>query len=284
LGVSLDDGALSAEALEQRLALIGGTSTCHMAVSREPLFIPGIWGPYYSAMLPGLWLTEGGQSATGSLIDHVIGSHGRASELKSEAERRGSSVYAVLNERLDALASAAPFAAALTRELHVLPYFHGNRSPRADASLRGMVSGLKLTDSIDSLALLYLATLQAIAQGTRHIIDTMNAHGYRIRTIVATGGDTKNPVFVREHADVTGCRVVLPQTTEAVLLGSAILGAVASGRQANIFAAMAAMARADRVVEPAQGLVRRYHDAKYGAFQRMYEDQQAYREIMRDVL
>ena len=71
-----------------------------------------------------------------------------------------------------------------------------------------MVSGLKLSDSVDSLALLYLATIQAIAHGTRHIIDTMNAHGYRIDTLLACGGDTKNPVFVREHADVTGCRVV----------------------------------------------------------------------------
>src|SRR5206468_11602631 len=46
--------------LEQIVALIGGTSSCHMAVSREPRFIPGIWGPYHSAMIPGMWLSEGG--------------------------------------------------------------------------------------------------------------------------------------------------------------------------------------------------------------------------------
>lgn len=28
----------------------------------------GVWGPYYSAMVPGLWLNEGGQSATGKLV------------------------------------------------------------------------------------------------------------------------------------------------------------------------------------------------------------------------
>jgi len=111
---------------------------------------------------------------------------------------------------LDRLAADRPFPAALTEELHVLPYFHGNRSPRADPTLRGMISGLKLTDSVESLALSYLATVQAIAHGTRHIIDTMNAAGFRIATIVACGGDSKNPVFVREHADVTGCRFLLP--------------------------------------------------------------------------
>lgn len=55
--------------------MICGTSTCHMAVSQKPLFVPGVWGPYYSAMVPGLWLSEGGQSATGRLLDHVIQSH-----------------------------------------------------------------------------------------------------------------------------------------------------------------------------------------------------------------
>lgn len=46
-----------------------------MAVSQKALFVPGVWGPYYSAMVPGLWLSEGGQSATGRLLDHVIQSH-----------------------------------------------------------------------------------------------------------------------------------------------------------------------------------------------------------------
>jgi ribulose kinase len=244
-----------------------------MAVSREPKFVPGIWGPYFSAMIPELWLTEGGQSATGALIDHVIKSHARAGEL-------GKNAYAALNERLNALAPSAAFPAELTRELHVLPYFHGNRSPRADPSLRGVVSGLKLTDSVDQLALVYLATIQAIAHGTRHILETMNASGYRIDTILACGGDTKNPVFVREHADVTGCRVVLPREPEAVLLGSAILGAVASGDFASLLDAMAKLNVAETVIEPAVGAVRSYHEKKHVVFQRMYDDFVAYRALM----
>lgn len=55
--------------------LICGTSTCHMAVSERAVFVPGVWGPYFSAMVPGMWLNEGGQSATGKLIDHIIESH-----------------------------------------------------------------------------------------------------------------------------------------------------------------------------------------------------------------
>jgi ribulose kinase len=231
-------------------------------------------------MVPGFWLTEGGQSATGALIDHVIDSHARGAELRARAKAEGTTAYAILNERLDALAEREPFPAALTRELHVLPYFHGNRSPRADPSLRGGVSGLKLSDTLDALSLQYLATVQSLAHGTRHIIDEMNRAGYRIDAIFATGGDTKNPVFVREHADATGCRIVLPRETEAVLLGSAILGAVAAGDHATVLSAMAAMSAADRVVEPHGGDVRAYHDKKHRVFHRMYEDQMAYRAIM----
>jgi FGGY-family pentulose kinase len=281
IGASLDGMPATAAALESRLALIGGTSSCHMAVAREPRFVPGVWGPYFSAMVPGLWLAEGGQSATGALVDHVIQSHARGAELEEHAKARGTTVYALLHEHLDHLGREVLFPAALARELHVLPDHHGNRSPRADPSLRGMVSGLKLTDSIDSLALLYLATVQAIAHGTRHIVDVLRAHGYAIDTILACGGGTKNEVFLREHADATGCRVVLPAEPEAVLLGAALLGAVACGDRPSIVDAMGAMTHAGRVIQPAGGEVARFHDAKHRVFLRMHDDQMAYRELMR---
>jgi len=280
LGAVVDGRAPDAAALEQRLALIGGTSSCHMACSQAPYYPAGIWGPYFSAMVPDLWLTEGGQSATGALIDHVIASHALGAELRARAEREGTTAHALLNTRLAELAEGRPFPAELTRELHVLPYFHGNRSPRANPNLRGMISGLKLSASLDSLALQYLATVQAIAHGTRHIIETMNAAGFRIDTLLACGGDTRNEVFVREHADATGCRILMPREPEAVLLGSAVLGAVASGDQPTVLAAMQAMNAVGGGVTPAGGEVSQYHARKHEVFQRMYADQMAYAETM----
>lgn len=280
LGVPLDGAAPNVEWLETRLALIGGTSSCHMAASREAKFIPGVWGPYYSAMIPGMWLTEGGQSATGALIDHVIFTHARAAELQTQVDAQGRTVYELLNERLDRLGKAVAFPAQLTRELHVLPYFHGNRSPRADATLRGVISGLTLGDTVDDLALLYLATIQAIAHGTRHIIDTLNESGYRIATVFACGGGTKNPVFLREHADVTGCRIVLPREPEAVLLGAAILGAVAAGDFGSVLEAMSALNHVGDSLAPTGGAVAEYHRAKHVVFQSMYDAFMAQREIM----
>lgn len=279
LGASLD----SNESIDydRRLALIGGTSSCHMAVSKESRLIRGIWGPYYSAMIPDFWLAEGGQSATGSLVDHTIKNHGAATELEQLAREQNISSYEFLNKGLELLAVNKPFPAVLTEELHVCPYFHGNRSPRANPALRGMISGLRLSTDLDDLALLYLATIQAIAYGTRHIIEEMNAKGYSIDTIFACGGGIKNPVFLREHADITDCRIVLTTEPEAVLIGSAILGAVSSGNFGSVTEAMTAMTTASQIIEPATGPTKIFHDKKYSVFHRMYEHQLNYKTLMK---
>ncbi|MCH8823143.1 MAG: FGGY-family carbohydrate kinase [Planctomycetes bacterium] len=282
IGAAINGNAPSAKDMETRLALIGGTSSCHMTVAKDARFIPGVWGPYFSAMIPGLWLNEAGQSATGSLVDHVINSHARSIELKEEASSTNRTVYELLNQRLEVLAISVDYPAMLTRDLHVLPYFHGNRSPRSDHTLRGMISGLSLGDTVDDLALIYLATIQAIAHGTRHIISTLNHHGYKINTIFACGGGTKNPVFLREHADITGCDVVLAEQTEAVLLGSAMLGAVAAGEYSTVLEAMSAMSSRGKTISPSKGKIAAYHAAKYRVFMKMYEDQIAYRGLMGD--
>ncbi len=285
-GIGVIGTALDADEapFARRLALIGGTSSCHMAVSPVPRFVPGIWGPYYGAMLPGLWLNEGGQSATGALIDHIVTTHAAYPNLCAEAEAAGETIYQRLNTRLEHLAAArglADLPAALTRRLHMLPDFHGNRSPRADASLRGMISGLALEAGPDELALLYLAAVQAIAYGTRHIITALNQSGYRIDTIIATGGGAKNPLFLREHADATGCRIILPRENEAVLLGAAMLGAVAGNAFADLGAAMAAMSGAGAIIAPSSHSAA-YHARKYAVFHRLFADQMIYRALMQD--
>ncbi len=228
-------------------------------------------------MIPGFWLTEGGQSATGALIDHVISTHPAAGRLRREARRAGQTVYERLNARLAEMARAEKVAhpAELTRDLHVQPDFHGNRSPRADASLKGAIAGLTLADSVDDLARLYLATIQAVAYGTRHIIEEMNRRGYRIDTLfyVAAGGGPRIRFSCGKHADITGCRVVLPAASRKPCCSVPPSSAPwRHGSIARYWPRMRAMNGAGRVVAPAGGARRRFHAAKYRVFHRLHRD------------
>nr|XP_028688998.1 FGGY carbohydrate kinase domain-containing protein isoform X2 [Macaca mulatta] len=263
-----------------RLAVICGTSSCHMGISKDPIFVPGVWGPYFSAMVPGFWLNEGGQSVTGKLIDHMVEGHAAFPELQVKARARCQSVYAYLNSHLDLIKKAQPVG-FLTVDLHVWPDFHGNRSPLADLTLKGMVTGLKLSQDLDDLAILYLATVQAIALGTRFIIEAMEAAGHSISTLFLCGGLSKNPLFVQMHADVTGMPVVLSQEVESVLVGAAILGACASGDFASVQEAMAKMSKVGKVVFP-RLQDKKYYDKKYQVFLKLVEHQKEYLAIMND--
>jgi FGGY-family pentulose kinase len=286
LGSVLDTSTRQEDAaalLETVVALIGGTSNCHMAASRGPIFVPGVWGPYYGAMVPEMWLTEGGQSAAGSLIDWAIQTHPAYEWVKEMAEGAGETVYEMLNRRIDEIAAERGLSdpALLTRDLHILDYHLGNRSPHADPYASGVVDGLALDASPDNAALLYLATVQAVAYGTREIVEAMNARGFRIDTILATGGGTKNPLWLRQHADATGMKIVLGGESESVLLGAAILGAAASGAHESVTTAMQSMSRAGETVSP-NSEMKPYHDAKFAVYQDLYTLQKANRARMQN--
>lgn len=255
---------VAAERFEESLALIGGTSTCHMALSPEPRAIPGVWGPYFGAMMPDLWLTEGGQSATGALLDHVLDLHAEGRALAGDRHAR---VLAHIEERRRAEGPG------WARELLVLPDFHGNRSPLADATLRGAIHGLTLDASFDSLARLYHAAAVGIVYGTRHIIDALNAGGYRIRRLHLTGGHARNPLLVQLYADATGCEVVLPREADGVLLGSALAAAAAAGIHRDLAAAGRAMVHDGRRIAP-DAAAQAVHERGYRAF-RLALDQRA---------
>ncbi|MEQ2290445.1 hypothetical protein AMECASPLE_003389 [Ameca splendens] len=270
--------------ITSRMAMICGTSTCHMAVSERPLFVPGVWGPYLSAMVPGLWLNEGGQSATGRLIDHIVEGHAAYSQLQEQVNQRvpfiGANTYTYLNSHLALMANSHSAVDLLGSSLHVWPDFHGNRSPLADPALKGMVTGLSLSQTLDDLALLYLGTVQALALGTRHILEAMKEAGHDIGTLFLCGGLSKNPLFVQIQANATGLPVVLPNQTEAVLVGAAVLGACASRDCRSIQEAMENMAKVGRVVQPDQEL-QNFYERKYKVFLQLFSHQREYQALMK---
>ncbi|XP_055603565.1 FGGY carbohydrate kinase domain-containing protein [Uranotaenia lowii] len=271
------------ESLTSKMAIICGTSSCHMTLTEAPIMAPGIWGPYKNAIIPNLYLNEAGQSATGVLMDFVVQTHPCYDQL---VEQHGSmsNIYKFLNKHLDDLKQKKQQKSVhqLTASLHMWPDYHGNRSPLADPNLKGMISGLSMTRDVDNLAHLYLALMQALAYGTRHILDVLARSGREpIRSILLCGGLSKNNLFVQTHADICAVPVLLPYETEAVLLGSAMMGACAAGIYPNLQSAALAMGGTAEVVKPDPSEMNRdYHERKYRVFLKMVEDQRKYNEIM----
>jgi FGGY-family pentulose kinase len=251
--------------LDRRLALIAGTSSCHMALSREPCAVPGVWGPYLGAVLPGWWLNEGGQSATGALLDHVLASHAAGGTPDAALHAR------VVGRIAELRAVEGP---AFARGLNVLPDFHGNRSPLADPHATGVISGLTLDRSFDALCRLYYRTAVAIVLGTRHILDELNAKGFSIDTLHLTGGHVKNPLLVELYADATGCRLILPEAADAVLLGTGMVAAAAAGLYPDLPAAGAAMAPGGRERTPDAAAAAGF-ERDYRVFLTMHEHRRA---------
>ncbi|KPJ05072.1 FGGY carbohydrate kinase domain-containing protein [Papilio xuthus] len=280
LGMIGTNGEGIAKEMSSRLSLICGTSTCHMAVNKKPVLVPGIWGPYFSAMVPNLWLNEAGQSASGMLLDYVISSHPAGIQLLNKYTT--GEVRTHLRQLLSKMTKEKGLSdvSLLSKDFHIWPDYHGNRSPLADPSMKGMICGLTINNSEENLALLYLATLQALSYGTRHIIEALVEAGYEpFKSLLICGGLSKDPLFVQIQADVVALPVLKPYESESVLLGSAILGACASQYFNNVQVAIETMGGKADVVPPNLN-TKSFHDKKYKVFLKMYEDQLKYRAIM----
>jgi len=107
----------------------------------------------------------------------------------------------------------------------------------------------------------------------------MNDRGYKIRRIHACGGGTKNRLWLQEHADITGCEIILPKEPEAVLLGTAMLAAVGAGKFSTIQEASVSMGHVGERIKP-QRKFKSFHDAKFKVFRRMYTDFKTSQKIL----
>ncbi|QBM86360.1 FGGY-family pentulose kinase [Metschnikowia aff. pulcherrima] len=225
------DGSMSSGC--GRLAAVAGTSTCHIAMTEEPCFVQGVWGPYREVFGPGFWLAEGGQSCTGALLAHVLSIHPSHGELVQLAEASNLSKFDYLNLVLENMVSEHGSRSVVALAKHIFFYgdFHGNRSPIADPKMRASIIGQSMDSSVKDLALQYFGACEFIAQQTRQIIEEMEKGGHKIKCVYMSGGQCRNGLLMRLLADCTGLPVIVPRYIDAaVVFGSALLGAVAASQ------------------------------------------------------
>jgi FGGY-family pentulose kinase len=272
-----------------RLAAVAGTSTCHLAMSKEPVFVEGVWGPYRDVLLPDYWMAEGGQSATGELLKHVLETHPAYPEVTSLAESFHTSTYDYLNSHLGEMQenTGAPTVSYLGRHFFFYGDLWGNRSPIADPNMSGSVVGLSSDKSIDGLAIYYYATMEFIAMQTRQIIETMNKAGHSISSVFMSGSQCQNKILMELMATICDMPIVIPRYVHAAVVhGAAMLGAKAAsadkdGKTEELWKIMSRMSKPGKVTRPGRdAMEKRLLDAKYEIFLQQAKTQQIYRKTV----
>jgi ribulose kinase len=185
-------------------ALITGTSNSVMILAPDRCEVPDMWGPYFGAVMPEHWMTEGGQSASGALLDHMIGSH-----------PAGGAATALLRMRIETrigelLARDGPELAA---DLIVLPDFHGNRTPFGDPRGRGAIIGMTLDESFDGLCRLYWRTAVGVALGVRDVVEAFEQSGVPVATLYLAGGQAASSLLPKLTMNVSSAFIGLPSVS-----------------------------------------------------------------------
>ncbi|KAK7717902.1 hypothetical protein SLS57_006280 [Botryosphaeria dothidea] len=294
--VKLSDDELNADAPKNdvsqaftRLAAVAGTSTCHLAMSPNPVFVPGVWGPYRDVLLPDYWMAEGGQSATGELLKHMIETHPAFNEAMSVAETFNTNIYDYLNEHLREMAekAGAPFISYLGRHFFFYGDLFGNRSPIADPNMKGSIIGLSSDKSLDSLALQYLGTMEFIALQTHQIVTSMNEAGHQISTIFMSGSQCQNEILMHLIAAACEMPVLIPRYVHAAVVhGAAMLGAKAAsadkdGKTTPLWEIMDRYSKPGKVIKPTKNEgEKKLLATKYKVFLEQLESQQRYRKLI----
>jgi FGGY-family pentulose kinase len=230
-----------------RIAFITGSSHLLLGHASEEFHKKGIFGGFPDAVMPGLYVVEGAQISTGSILKWFKnGFIGR--KLEDEAEASGLSLYDYMNRRVKEIKIGSD-------GLILLDYWQGNRNPLTDSQARGVIWGFSLNHTP---AHVYRSIMEGVAYGTEHIMRYFKESGFVPEEIYACGGATNSDLWMQIHSDVMGVPIYLTEEPNAPLLGDAILGFYGAGIYANIEEAASAMVRIRKSIEPDTENTRRY--------------------------
>ena len=205
---------------ENQMVLIMGTSGCQMLISKKETVVPGCFGVVKDGMLPGFYGYECGQSGFGDHLAWFVDNCVPASYAEA-AHKAGQNIHQYLTEKA---AKLKPGESGLL----ALDWWNGNRSVLVDNDLTGLMLGMRLTTKPEEM---YRALIEAIAYGTRMILETFDKAGIVTDHIFATGGmSRKNPLLMQIFADVTKRPISVASSENGGALGAAVLGSLAAGK------------------------------------------------------
>ncbi len=136
------------------------------------------------------------------------------------------------NETFEELIAQAQLIPAGSNGLIFVPYLLGERAPIWDASAQGTLLGLTINHS---KAHLIRATLEGILFGLLCIAEILipNEKDREQIIIMASGGFTKNDVWLQIAADIFQMKVIISQKIEGSAWGAVLIGFMALGIESN---------------------------------------------------
>ncbi len=241
-------GAVGGQISEGIFVKVLGTSCCDMAVGPKTMdekLIAGICGQVDGSIIPGMLGYEAGQSSFGDVyawfkdilswpLTEIL------PDLKIVDKKTAVLISGEIQDKI--IRKIEEVAEKISPEetgLIALDWLNGRRTPFADQKLKGAIAGLSLGSTAPKI---YRALVEATAFGSRAIIERFKEDNLKINEVVAIGGiPKKSPLVMQILADVLNIPVKVAKSSQAVALGAAIFGAVASGYYKNIFEAQGKM-------------------------------------------
>ena len=223
-----------------RIAVITGSSHLIMGFTDKPAYSKGIFGPFPNAVITGLWVAEGGQTSSGSIIEWFRKHFCR--DLDLDPENKGIDAYGYLTPDAEKIPPGS-------EGLLVLDYWQGNRTPFTDSEVRGMIYGLSLNHTRTHV---FRAIMEGIAFGTENVFASFRENGYPVNEVYMGGGTTRSDLFMQIHADVSNVIINVPENPQVPCVGSAVLAAVAAGEYKSIEDAAENMVRFNKRILPNQ--------------------------------
>lgn len=220
------------------LALITGSSHLVLGLTDVNIHAKGIFGTFPHAVIPDLNLIEGSQISTGSILKWFKTHF--CKDLEDISKKKGVSVYDLLTLEASQISPGSD-------GLLVLDYWQGNRTPYADADVRGLIYGLSLKHGREHL---FRAIMEGIAYGTEQVLQTFKMNGFTVEELYVAGGATNSRLFLQIHADVSNIVINIPEVSQGPCLGSAILASVAAGVYKNPQEGVEHMVRFKDRIEP----------------------------------
>lgn len=158
-------------------------------------------------------------------------------------------------ETYDAMLQGAELIPAGANGLLFTPYIVGERTPHADAQIRGSFVGVDGSHTRTHFA---RAVMEGITFSLNESIELFRAAGKQVDQVVSIGGGAKNPLWLQMQADIFKADVVALENEQGPGLGAAMLAAVGCGWFPSLDACGATFVKHARVYRPNEEASARY--------------------------